>query len=403
METFIERQLKAPYRIYGSGHESSAVQQLDNACSLPVTLVGAGMPDLQTGYGLPIGGVVAVDNAVIPYAVGKDIACRMRLTLYSVGDPDQFIIDCHDDLVRILEEETRFGLGAHYDHGFLKYHSVMDDPRWESCEVLHDCKDTAWSQLGTSGSGNHFVEFGVIDIVKPQNPGFPSGKWLALLSHGGSRNTGSRVCDMYSEIAQLNILDLPKELQELAWLPLDSVYGREYWTAMELMGDYARANHQIIHDDITRRLMFDVVAWIENHHNFAWKEDKILKDKTVIVHRKGATPAHKGVYGVIPGTMNTTAYLVQGKGNPASLFSASHGAGRAMSCKKAKATFTRDDMVRILKEAGVTLISGSLDEISSGYKDIETVMAAQTDLVDIIGKFTPRIVKMAHEKKRAWE
>jgi tRNA-splicing ligase RtcB len=401
METFIERQLKAPYRIYGTGHEASAVDQLENACRLPVTLYGAGMPDLQTGYGLPIGGVIAVDNAVIPYAVGKDIACRMRLTLYDVDAPEQFIHECHDRLVCILEEETRFGLGAHYADFERKDHRVMYDHRWESSELLMDCKDTAWSQLGSSGAGNHFAEFGFIDIFQRQNPGFPTGRWLALLTHGGSRNTGSKICDEYSRIAKNNIVDLPKELQDLAWLSLDSVYGTEYWTAMELMGFYAQANHQIIHDAITARLGFDVVAWIENHHNFAWKEDKILKDRVAIVHRKGATPAHKGVYGIIPGTMNTPAYLVQGKGNPASMFSASHGAGRAMSCKKAKATFTMEEMTRILAEAHVTLISGSLDEISSGYKDIETVMAAQSDLV--VGKFTPRIVKMALEKKRAWE
>ena len=401
METFTKRQLKAPYRIYGTGHEASAIQQLDNACSLPVTLYGAGMPDLQTGYGLPIGGVIAVDNAVIPYAVGKDIACRMRLTLFDVEDPERYIHECHDNLVHILEEETRFGLGAHYEDFERKDHKVMYDPRWNDTEFLSDLKDNAWSQLGTSGSGNHFAEFGVIDILQRQNPGFPTGKWLALLTHGGSRNTGSQVCDKYSKLAQSVISDLPHELLELAWLPLDSVFGREYWTAMELMGDYAQANHQIMHEDITSRLMFDVVAWVENHHNFAWKE--WWGNTKAIIHRKGATPAHKGVYGVIPGTMNTPAYLVQGKGNSESMFSASHGAGRAMSCKKAKASFTREEMNQILAEAHVTLISGSLDEISSGYKNIETVMAAQTDLVDIIGKFTPRIVKMAHGKKRAWE
>jgi tRNA-splicing ligase RtcB len=167
---------------------------------------------------------------------------------------------------------------------------------------------------------------------------------------------------------------------------------------MELMGAYAAANHELIHRHVARALGAGVRLDVENHHNFAWRERQLLPDgseRDVIVHRKGATPAGQGVLGIIPGSMAAPGYVVRGKGDPASLRSASHGAGRRMSRTRAKQEFTWADVRRVLKERGVTLLSAGLDEAPMAYKDIETVMAAQKTLVDVVARFDPRLVKMA--------
>ena len=183
----------------------------------------------------------------------------------------------------------------------------------------------------------------------------------------------------------------------LAWLDLDTEAGQEYWNAMNLMGDYASANHDCIHNTIANDIGADVIAKIENHHNFAWKE--IHNGKEVIVHRKGATPAGKGVLGVIPGSMATPAYIVRGKGSASSLESASHGAGRKMSRRQGLKEMSWDYWRGVLRQRGVRLISGGLDEVPGVYKDIKEVMACQSDLVDIVASFEPRIVKMADDGK----
>jgi tRNA-splicing ligase RtcB len=184
-------------------------------------------------------------------------------------------------------------------------------------------RDRAWSQLGTSGSGNHFVEFGEL-VVTDAAVGLEPGRYLALLSHSGSRGTGAQVADHYSKLARTLHPDLPKELSHLAWLDLSSEPGQEYWAAMELMGKYAAANHALIHAHVARALGVDVRLDIENHHNFAWRETHRLADgreREVIVHRKGATPAGAGVLGIIPGSMATPGYIVRGRGSAASLMS----------------------------------------------------------------------------------
>jgi tRNA-splicing ligase RtcB len=225
---------------------------------------------------------------------------------------------------------------------------------------------------------------------------------VALLSHSGSRGTGAAVCDHYSKIAFSQFPDLPSELKRLAWLSLDSAEGQEYWAAMELMGCYAAANHACIHQHIAENLGAQVLLDLENHHNFAWKEKHVIggMEREVIVHRKGATPAGQGVLGIIPGSMATPGFVVSGKGNAESLNSASHGAGRAMSRKAANEKFNWKDVNRLLRERGVTLISAGLDEVPMAYKNIREVMAAQNDLVTILGQFDPKLVKMAPSSER---
>lgn len=192
--------------------------------------------------------------------------------------------------------------------------------------------------------------------------------------------------------------ELPRELQHLAWLPLSSTEGGEYWAAMELMGHYASANHALIHRHVTKRLGVEVIFGVENHHNFAWKEVHAGRD--VIVHRKGATPADRGVLGVIPGSMAAPGFVVRGRGVPDSLNSAAHGAGRAMSRTAANRQFHWADVKTVLRNQGVTLISAGLDEAPMAYKDINAVMAAQHDLVEILARFDPKLVKMAPAGER---
>ena len=271
------------------------------------------------------------------------------------------------------------------------------DADWRASRVTADLKDRAWAQLGTSGSGNHFVEFGTLTVTDAA-VGLEPGQYVALLSHSGSRGTGAQIAQHFSKVARQAHPELPQALSQLAWLDLASEAGQEYWAAMELMGRYAAANHALIHAHVARALGVEVRLDIENHHNYAWRERHVLPDgseREVIVHRKGATPAGAGTLGIIPGSMGTPGYVVRGKGSAASLQSASHGAGRRMSRTEAKKTFNWADTQRFLRERGVTLISAGLDEVPMAYKDIDTVMAAQRDLVEPLARFEPRLVKMA--------
>jgi tRNA-splicing ligase RtcB (3'-phosphate/5'-hydroxy nucleic acid ligase) len=385
------------YRQWGEGLEHEAVMQMEKACLLPVAVAGALMPDAHVGYGLPIGGVLATENAVIPYAVGVDIACRMKMTVLDV--PVRELERHPERLTRAIEAETRFGVGASFKN--RRHHAVLDAD-WEVSPITKQNKDRAWSQLGTSGSGNHFVEFGFF-TSHGQIHGLEAGTYLALLSHSGSRGTGAAVCDHYSKLAFSQFPDLPSELKRLAWLSLDSEEGQEYWAAMELMGRYAAANHALIHKHVAANLGAEVLLDLENHHNFAWKERHVINgvEKEVIVHRKGATPAGQGVLGIIPGSMASPGFVVSGKGNPESLNSASHGAGRVMSRTQASKTFEWKKVNAFLREKGVTLISAGLDEVPMVYKNIHEVMAAQKDLVTILGQFDPKLVKMAPHGERA--
>jgi tRNA-splicing ligase RtcB len=394
---FTPRETPAPWRQWGSELEEQALGQMANACQLPVSVKAALMPDAHVGYGLPIGGVLATENAVIPYAVGVDIACRMKLSIYDVKGST--LAGQIDRLSNVLERETRFGVGAKFQQ--RRDHEVMEED-WSVSPITQRNRDKAWAQLGTSGSGNHFVEFGSF-TVEDRELGLDPGEYLALLSHSGSRGTGASVCQHYSRIAMDRHPDLPKELKHLAWLDLDDAEGREYWDAMNLMGRYAAANHAMIHRYIARATGFDVVLDIENHHNFAWKETHVIDgvEREVIVHRKGATPAGAGVLGVIPGSMASPGFVVRGKGETDSLHSASHGAGRVMSRTKAMQSFTWSAAKKLLAERGVTLLSAGLDEVPMVYKDIHEVMAAQTDLVEVLGRFDPKLVKMCPAGERA--
>jgi tRNA-splicing ligase RtcB (3'-phosphate/5'-hydroxy nucleic acid ligase) len=389
---FTPRPAPAPYQKWGEGLDYESIQQMENACALPISVRGALMPDAHIGYGLPIGGVLAVRDAVIPYAVGVDIACRMKMSILDI--PVKALAGQRERLTKTLERETKFGVGATFRD--RREHAVLDAD-WNFSKFVGSLKDKAWSQLGTSGSGNHFVEYGILTVLDTA-VGLPEGEYLAILSHSGSRGSGATIADHYSKLAMNLHPELPKHLRQLAWLDLKSQEGQEYWQAMELMGQYAAANHACIHRHMVKELGAKVLLDVENHHNFAWREEH--DGERLIVHRKGATPAGEGVIGIIPGTMADPAFIVRGKGNPLSLNSAAHGAGRRMSRKAAKEAFTWTETKRYLKERGVELLTAGLDESPMAYKNIHEVMAYQEDLVQIIAQFDPKIVKMAPAGER---
>jgi len=371
--------------------EDGALEQIDIASRLPIAVHAALMPDAHSGYGLPIGGVWATNNVVVPYAVGLDIGCRMQLSVFDIPESESY--DMHDRLVNILEANTIFGVGHAMDikitHPVLE-HEAFQIPELKKKNVL----EKAIRSLGTSGAGNHFVEFGITTMPDTGK------KYLSVLSHSGSRGVGSTIGEVYTKIA-MEKCQLEDKAKYLAWLSLDDQDGKDYWSAMTMAGAFAKANHDIIHSRIEHALAVRKIARFENFHNFAWKE--MWNGHEVIVHRKGATPAGLGVEGLIPGSNTTNTYIVRGKGNADTLCSSSHGAGRKMSRNEATETFTMEEFRANLKNAGVTLIGGSLDECSMAYKDIDEVMSYQKDSVEAIGAFRPWVVRMAEEDKKPWQ
>ena len=390
------KQAIADFPVYGIEHiEAGALAQMKTAMQLPITVGGALMPDAHQGYGLPIGGVLATAaNTIIPYAVGVDIACRMCLSIF---DMPAATVDNETELLKnLLVQNTHFGIGGTTKKYFDS--SLFASKTWSETKVIRSLKDKAYAQLGTSGTGNHFVEWGELTVAEGALEGIPAGHYLALLSHSGSRGFGGSIAGYYSKIAMTKT-KLPGEAKHLAWLDLDKDEGQEYWIAMNLAGEYASANHHEIHNKIAAALNLQPALRIENHHNFAWKEH--LSDGTeVMVHRKGATPAGEGVLGIIPGSMSTPGFVVRGKGDATSLNSASHGAGRLMSRSVAFKTLDKAAIAANLVEKRITLMGSDIDEAPMAYKDIHTVMAAQTDLVEVLAKFQPRIVRMADAKEK---
>ncbi|PJJ60980.1 RtcB family protein [Hymenobacter chitinivorans] len=388
----IELVARKPYALYGAEHiEPGALHQMDTAMKLPVTVAGALMPDAHHGYGLPIGGVLATDNAVIPYAVGVDIGCRMALSVFAL--PPKFISQRVQELQKLLLDHTRFGNRTGFDRGKKLGHEVLDSDTFRAVPFLRNKQATAAEQIGTSGSGNHFVEFGVVDITDPSNDmNLPVGQYVGLLSHSGSRGLGASVANHYTKLAMENC-QLPNEAKHLAWLGLDGELGQEYWAAMTLAGDFASACHHQIHHRLAKALGERPLANVENHHNFAWKE-RLADGREVIVHRKGATPAGQGVLGIIPGSMTAPGFIVRGRGVAESLASASHGAGRLMSRTRAKQELGEAQVRQYLKDHDVVLQGGGVDEAPMAYKDIHAVMQSQQELVDVLGSFTPKIVRM---------
>jgi len=322
---------RAPFAIFGGEHiRNEALHQLYTALKLPVSIRGALMPDAHSGYGLPIGGVLATDNAVIPFGVGLDIGCRLSLSI--LDTPITYLEGAKDRYAKALVDHTRFGMRE--IHTFPADHAVFESDAFRSVPLLRKLKGRAIKQFGTSGGGNHFVEFGEVTLTALHpGLGLEPGRYVGLLSHSGSRGFGASIAQYYTKAA-IAQCPLPKEAQQLAWLDLGTHLGMEYWTAMQLAGEYAAACHSDIHRRLIRAVGGRIMAKVEHHHNFAWKE--LHEGREMVVHRKGATPAGHDVVGYIPGSMVDKGYIVVGRGHADSLNSASHGAGRKHARNEAK-------------------------------------------------------------------
>ncbi len=403
------RDAPQPSQVYGAvglDIEAPALAQLELALRLPIAVRGALMPDAHPGYALPIGGVFAAQRAVAPAMVGVDIGCRMHLTIFA--EPPDELLRRRAALFGDLQAVTTFGAGASLPRP--ADHAVLEDAGWEITAQTRGLRAKAAAQLGTSGSGNHFAELVVGErleegggrreeggsrlqspISNLQSP-IPE-RFFALLTHSGSRGVGYAIANHYIRVAAQETARHAQVPRMYEWLDLDGEAGQEYWAAMELAGAFAQANHEVIHAAFARRSGLKPIAVIQNHHNFAWRQGDL------VIHRKGATPAEQGVLGVIPGSMGTASYIVEGRGQPDALWSASHGAGRRGSRTAARNSISMADVRKLLKQQDVLVQGLSVDESPQAYKDIERVMALQVSagLVAPLARMRPIAVIMAGE------
>lgn len=384
--------------------EDGAMQQLKNLANLPFVYKWiCAMPDCHQGYGMPIGGVMATKDVIVPNAVGVDIGCGMCAVKTSLTEIDT------DTLKKIMGEIRKaipVGFNHHkkrQDEGLMPklirdigVVSVVDP---DSLTIVEKEYENALTQIGTLGGGNHFIEI---------QKGSDGHIWIMI--HSGSRNLGYKVADYYNKLAvKLNEKWhslVPREW-ELAFLPVDSDEGQTYLKEMEYCVDFARANRELMMERILSILgnqfncaMYEIVDDWENvegnclfniAHNYASLENHF--GENVWVHRKGATLARKGTIGIIPGSMGTKSYIVEGLGNPESFMSCSHGAGRKMGRKEAIRNLNlKEEQDKMEGIIGAPRTQGDLEEAPGAYKSIEDVMRNQEDLVKILIELTPLAV-----------
>lgn len=375
---------RIPAKVWADDVEDGALRQIANLSNLPFAFRHvAVMPDCHQGYGMPIGGVLATKGVVIPNAVGVDIGCGMCAVRTSLTSMD---VDSLKAVLGFIREVIPVGFG---------HHKERQDERWMpeydvQMDIVGKEYQSALHQLGTLGGGNHFIE------IQRDSEGF-----IWVMIHSGSRNIGFRVAKHYNELAiSLNEKwhsAVPKQW-ELAYLPLDSEEGQAYMLEMNYCVDFALANRSLMMWRV-RRAISDVFPEAEYGdvvniaHNYAAMENHF--GQNVMIHRKGATRARLGETGIIPGSQGTASYIVTGLGNPDSFMSCSHGAGRRMGRKQAQRELDLSEEQRRLDERGILhSIRGAkdLDEAAGAYKDIETVMANQSDLVSVLFELGPLAV-----------
>ena len=377
-----------PIKLWLDDIEDGALEQAKNLANLPFTYKWVAiMPDSHQGYGMPIGGVLATEGVVIPNAVGVDIGCGMCAVKTTLTEISQ------DDIKMIFggSAEHHGGIRAIVPVGFSKQKSAQEEyllPPLPHTDIVGNELDNARKSIGTLGGGNHFIE------IQKGSDGF-----IWIMIHSGSRNLGFTVANHYNKLAiELNKKwhSVVPEKHELAFLPLNTSYADNYITDMNYCVEYALANRKLMMDNIKDVFIehfdgkIDFDEMINIAHNYARLESHY--GKNVMVHRKGATLADKDTIGIIPGSQGTHSYIVKGKGNPESFNSCSHGAGRKMGRKDAERRLNLEEETKNLDDKGIIhAIRGikQLDEAPGAYKDIDTVMNNQTDLVDIAVELTP--------------
>ena len=378
---------KKPIKLWLDDIEPGAFEQVKNLANLPFVFSHvAVMPDAHQGYGMPIGGVMASEEAVIPNAVGVDIGCGMCAVQSSLSTLST------EQLKSILSEIRRtIPLG-------FKHHKKAQDqrlmPKLEGAisdlPVVSDQYQSALTQLGTLGGGNHFIE------IQKGNDGH-----IWLMVHSGSRNLGFKVANYYNHLAgEMNRRlgsKIPSSWQ-LSFLPLSSAVAQAYLREMRYCVEFAYANRMLMIQRIKEAILAVVrpVTFgpiINIAHNYAALEEHY--GKKVIVHRKGATRARAGEIGIIPGSQGTPSYIVKGKGSRESFESCAHGAGRKMGRKQAQRQLDLRQEKKRLDDQGIihaVRSAGDLDEAAGAYKNIDQVIDSQLDLVEVLVELRPLAV-----------
>jgi tRNA-splicing ligase RtcB len=379
----IHNEFRVPIKSWCQDIEPGAMKQAANLTKLPFVYGHVAiMADCHEGFGMPIGGVIACKETIIPNAVGVDIGCGMCAV-----KTDLPAASIDSDIVRTILNRVRGAVPMGFNHH-------KKDQSWKGFGAAPDIAviqrelDSARRQLGTLGGGNHFIE------IQYGNDGHV---WFMI--HSGSRNFGYKIADEYHKLALKECLrrniDLPDK--DLAYCAIDKDPGREYLTAMEYALSFAAANRQhmkeVVADIMRDETRCGFVHEINIHHNFAAQETHY--GRTLVVHRKGATRASKDLEGIIPGSMGTASYIVRGKGNPDSFESCSHGAGRVMGRNEANKRLTFEDVRQSMK--GIVFDTwprgrkGKIDlsEAPAAYKDIDAVIEAQKDLIEVLVRLTP--------------
>lgn len=366
--------------------EDEAIKQAINLSKHPA-LIGnvCLMPDTHSGYGMPIGGVVALYDAISPNMVGVDIGCGMRAIKTSLKI-EQLSIDIAKAIIQQITEQIPMGFNHNKKPQIDDIFNLLD---WQETLICKNEMNSAIYQLGSLGGGNHFIE------IQKDNDNY-----IWFMIHSGSRNLGKRVCDYYNNSAkELNTIWRNDSVvkNDLAFFSKGTKEFNYYLKEMNLCLKFAEANRKVISNKIkhifNENIFCDFLQEIDIYHNYAKLENHY--NKNVYVHRKGATLARKDTIGIIPGSQGSCSYIVKGKGEKSSLHSCSHGAGRKMSRTQAKKELSLNKEVEILNNMGIfhSLRSvNDLDEAPSAYKDIDVVMNEQKDLVDILIKLEPLAV-----------
>ncbi len=361
---------RLPIKLWADKVEAQALEQAKNLANLPFAFKWvAVMPDCHPGYGMPIGGVLAAREVVIPNAVGVDIGCGMYAAQTDLPGLESRDIE---EALRLIRLAVPLGFNHHKsDQSWQGFDRAPDSP------VIQQELASARRQLGTLGGGNHFIE-----IQKG------SDKHIWVMLHSGSRNFGLKTAEYYHKkaVSQLAKVDFDIASKDLAYLSMDSSLGREYFDAMKFCCEFALANRSLmmrrIGETFADLFGASFMREINIHHNYAALEEHY--GRQVLVHRKGATLAEKGTQGIIPGSMGSSSYLVRGLGNPESFNSCSHGAGRKMGRREAERQLNLAEEQRKMKGVLHGMRSKrDLDEAPGAYKDIDEVMRQQQDLVEI--------------------